>query len=73
VGAGPDERTLPAVVRPLEDLRAFTLGERGAFRGLPRGARPPWLWDDKGPRELPAGLIVDDPARLLAALGRRPQ
>jgi hypothetical protein len=70
IGAPASAHTRAAELRPLSDLLAFTQGERGGFRGLPRGARPPWLWDDKGRRELPAGLILDDPARLVDLLSR---
>lgn len=59
-------------VRPLDALRAFTSGARGGFRELPRGATPPWLWQDRDhPDEAPRGAIVFDPARLYAALRER--
>ncbi len=56
--AGPRAQ---AEVRPLDQLRAY--------RDLPRGARPPWEWQDRrghGAR----GSVITDPAGLLAVLER---
>lgn len=62
-----------AAIRPLEDLRRFT-DERGAFRDLPRGAKPPWLWRDKRGGVLgEAGAIVVSPGKLYAALLSTPR
>jgi hypothetical protein len=70
IGVPASAHTRVAEVRPLLALQTFTQGDRGGFRSLPRGARPPWLWDDKGRRDLPPGLILDDPARLVDVLSR---
>lgn len=50
-----------AEIRPLDQLRAY--------RDLPRGARPPWEWQDRrglGSR----GALIANPAGLLAVLER---
>lgn len=61
-----------STLRPISELRRFCTGDNGAFVGLPRGARPPWLWDDArgGPLARP-GLIWSDPATLLKLLRSR--
>jgi hypothetical protein len=70
IAVGPGLGDVAAVLRPLSEIEPFVdPGDRG-FKGLDRGATPPWRWRGGG---APEGAIVRDPAALYAALrgGRR--
>jgi hypothetical protein len=58
--ATPHERLrmLALEIRSFDDVVRHAAPDRARFRGLPRGARPPWFWND--------GAIVLDPAAFYA-------
>jgi hypothetical protein len=63
VGAGVGD--VAAVLRPLAEIDPFVEPGARGFKGLDRGATPPWFWRGGG---APEGAIVRDPAALYAAL-----
>lgn len=57
-----------AELRAFNDVLLYAEAREARFRGLPRGAKPPWHWRGGGAA---IGAIVRDPAALYARLAAR--